>query len=305
MQWTRILVFVVFLNLLLIQGVSAYTVKEAEKNFWVNNHPSKYLKAVLRLEHIDSHQCLSCLVKETQKEWLRPSNLERWDLVDTPDEIKCRSHYFRLFEAMDLTQELKPTYKQWDYVVILGSIAQEFVVRTQCALRQKYSDRSPQFIILTGSRTTNESEKTYMKDHFQADNVNTELECMEIIAKKLIGISFNYKIISQETHSETIRATTEGTVKEWLLNHLNRPDEKTFRCLLVTSQPSGCYQLLVAYNVGIELRRSIEWDLVAASEERPKDSPVKVYLDNIARILFNLRKIFEQQNTDNCTRSAL
>src|SRR3989344_6686161 len=77
------------------------------------------LLQLLEVTGVSHDGTLSSIVEETQKHWLRPIGIERWEMTDLDKET--REKVFVLADQLGFIQECRPTQKEYDYAILLGA----------------------------------------------------------------------------------------------------------------------------------------------------------------------------------------
>jgi hypothetical protein len=275
--------------------------------------PTALLLEILRLGEIQHDGSLPSIVAATQAHWVRPKNLERWQI---PPRFLDRTDAFRkLFEKTALFHRLTPTLKHYDYVLVLGATLTSMRTRVRC-LKAFFEEGShfDQLVFLGCPRPLDPvlegpEALTFSSDpHFtiRADwsaccpLPQTEMAMMEWVWDQAdLPLQLrNIKTLFCNTPmkvdgSATRRPNTGDTILQWLSN---KPAEGT--CLVISSQPFAGYQdacirtLLPFLYETVSLGTS--WEKVY---EGNGDRTVAILLDNLAGWLDAELRWFESQKS--------
>jgi hypothetical protein len=263
--------------------------------------PSALLLRLLHELEINHDGTLASIVSATQKAWLRPAGKERWEMEMSFEDK--RSQLIPLFEQLGFVCEVVPRYDHYDYVLVLGALAER--VRTRLAYLKHLWENGVKFdsiVFLGGSRPLQpdlESSEILLNRYhaelpasstWQFDGVlpTTELEMMRFIFEqadlpdqwKTLPLVWVDAPMIQTPEGKLRRPNTEDTIKTWL-----KQQPKPGRCLVISNQPYVYYQDAV---VRTHLSGDFTIDSVGKSAEA--GYAVSLYLDTIARTLYQEQK---------------
>lgn len=227
-----------------------------------NNGPTQLLKDIFAIMEIDGVENLETSTKQANFRWIRPKNLERWDVYSLLDD-KQRKALSKKIKGSALSKEKMPLKKHYDAVVLLGATTAR--VKSRIGFLMHLCNRGVTFdkIYLLGStrdlKTGNQSDVEMAKILETKGIVPTEMAMMnEIwqntrIQKTLRKIPI-IQIQSGERPDGT-RANTEDTLRE-MVKDAGDVNGKSF--LFISNNPYICYQdavakkILTTYGVEVE-----------------------------------------------------
>lgn len=222
----------------------------------------------------------------TQKNWLRKQDQERVDLLES--NHKSLSMMKEQFERLGLTKTITPKKSEYDYVIILGAMYEPFKDRLHFLEHLAKSINFKKLALLGSLRPLEREQELspLLKSHAFLKLPMTEIEMMEELLKKSSIDVGNIEIIriaspmKRGPDNSLKRANTLDTV----LDFKNLKLKPGF-ALVISSQPHILRQELVVLS---ELKAP--WQIETVGPKPPKDSPTDVYLDELARILYELKK---------------
>jgi hypothetical protein len=187
------------------------------------------------------------IVEGTQKEWLRTADKERWEAEDPYANRK--DELLPLFKEVGVVDEVKPTEREYDYVVILGALHARAQLRMEHAI--KLWDEGYRFkeIVLLGSERALDPQQEPASLFGQGPTPKNEYEMMQWVyahadlpeeMKKVKTLIINTPN-TIDGNGKIKRANTADTIREWLSFN-----PKPGTCLIVSNQPHVGYQSAVA-----------------------------------------------------------
>lgn len=262
--------------------------------------PRQGLLHLLDLCGIKHDATLADIIEKTQHEWLRKPGTERWQNDDVPEKI-ARETAIPCFEQLGILKEVTVTYSTYDYAFLLGAAAERVRVRLSFLVALwMWGIRFKQVVLLGSERPLSSVADSVpsllnvpqvglptRKDWIAPSKLpQTEAEMMRMIydqvemphgMRKLPLVVINSSQIKTADGSFR-RATTADTIIDWL-----KTNPKPGRCLFVSNQPYVGYQYTVAR---VLMPKTFVIDTVGAAVENREMIKVNIYLDTIARWLF-------------------
>jgi hypothetical protein len=214
--------------------------------------PTRALKKVLAYFSINPELSFEHLVAETQKQWLRPPDSERWQLQETASKSE-KKQLMHLFESIGLVSAIAPIQLQYDYILFMGGDLPGNLERLDYLNKLWHQNvRAKKIIFLTSSRPLDPIHESYEKIRFIINKanlpINTEYDLLKMLysqmqlPSELRAIPIEYvNTPHQIRNGRTYRATTPDTIMQWLQQH-----PKPGSCLVISSQPLIGYQDAVA-----------------------------------------------------------
>jgi len=238
------------------------------------------LDQVLKLTGVTYDGTLQDLVKATQKSWLRPAGKERWEIEEQPHEQK-RKDLIPLFKSMGLVDECKLQETSYDYVLFMGATVFRMALRMETlheVLEKLTSYKN--IVFLSGCRYLTDNEKQFLTKRGWETFVPTEVgvyprmfEESKIPMQKTVCIN---SLETKRADGTTYRPTTADTVNDWL-----KTAPGSGSALVISSQPFCHYQKIVT-----ESLLPKEFKVAVVGVKAPEDTTVAVYLDTLARTLY-------------------
>ncbi|MBI2344833.1 hypothetical protein HYV10_02040 [Candidatus Dependentiae bacterium] len=240
---------------------------------------------------------LSSVVDETQKHWLRKPNFERWDIENSFGDHQ--EEIYQISEQLNLFSAVKPQYKQYEYVFILGSLFASMKNRmTFLVDLWNQGIRFNNIVFLAGSRPRNAAQGENQTALEEWSNI--KIEYMPETETELLKFVYDHALMPEEMRKIPVdiidvpmlqnsdgamrRPTTADTIKWWL-----KTDPRPGKILAISSQPYVWYQNSVLKTL---LPSSYEVDTVG--QACSSDQKIGLLLDTLARILYQ-EKIRLQQ----------
>ena len=302
--WIRHLV--VSIGLLIAAGACSAPVPAPVQGFehyilTADQKPISVLSELLSLCSIKHDNSLDSIVQETQKAWLRPAGIERFQMADVYADRKAE--FMPLFQKLALIDEIKPTKKQYCYCLVHGASMHAARVRIAYVIKL-WNDgvRFDQLVFLTGQRTL-DSEKESVKelldrtqkvlpvriDWKQPEAMpETESTMMRMLydqaqmPQALRMVPFNViDIPYQETAiGQKRRPNTQDTVRGWV-----KTNPFPGACLAISNQPFiACQDTIMR----ADLPKTNTLETVGASIALEDQVSVSMTLDALARWLYQV-----------------
>lgn len=251
-----------------------------------DNKPSLVFQKILELENIDPRLSFKDIITATQKEWLRPSDSERWHLLETKSEAE-QEKFKKLFAKAGIINAIAPTGKKYDYVLFMGGdihgMQERLDFLTQLA---KNGLDVKQLVFITAERPIDaDHELAQLKDKqlkTEYDLLQFQYEQSELsslLHTQPIYINTPNKVIN----SKIYRATTPDGFIEWL-----KINPKPGSSLVISSQP------LIGYQNAVALSLLPTFKIESVGPESSTSVTTPEYFDTLARWLYQegkLRKI--------------
>lgn len=268
------------------------------------------LDSLLDTLNIPHKSDFNSMIDATQR-WRRVPGQERWQLPDIDINDETKAKVTSLLKSIGIIDELKPSQKEFDYVLLLGATVPRMQQRLEHLARLWQSGiRYNQLVFLTGqrpltptidnideliartsghlatddSRPTTESEAAVML--FQSTPLMPEMRAKPV-----------YFVDSPRYWNQTRwqRPNTRDTLKTWL--HQN---PKAGSVLVMSEQPSALYQQEV---VRQELPETFSVEM--AAQTAPKDTRLAILLDALALWLHNVQKTMTGLYSEKVESSAI
>ncbi len=240
------------------------------------------LEKVLELTGVTYDGTVAGLVRATQKAWLRPGSRERWELAPLHEDK--RDQLLPLFRKMWLVDEWINQRFTYNYIFFMGALVGYAMEERMETLRKLFSDsvHADSVVILSGSRDVTERERTLLTAQGWQNIPPLEVDLYPQLFKEN-GLPFETMVLSnapatKQPNGTWYRPTTADTVNAWLQR---LPTPKPGVVLVVSNQPFCNYQQVVVESLlpkGFTVR--------TVGKKAPADTPVAVYLDTIARTLY-------------------
>lgn len=274
-------------------------VNQVSKLFSHDGRPNAALSEVLKKTSIKHDNTIATIVTQTQKEWLRPFGVERFEMEHNGDNK--RQELWPLLVNVGLVNECYPSKKSYEYCLVLGATISTTRVRLAYVARLwNEGIRFKNLVLLTGARVLDPkiesvsalctaSESTLpIRPDWKWDEKNapgTEAEMMQLVHDQIVlpsGLrNLGVTVIDapqQMTSTGALRRPNTGdTLVTWLATNPNPAP-----CLVISNQPFVGYQDSVVRTV---VPASFEIETVGSYDAADYDS-TDVYLDSLARWLY-------------------
>lgn len=275
-----------FLSIVLICTFAPAMEQQTRLTLFTNDGiPTAALSELLAVCKIDGRTKAE-IVKATQEQWIRPADKERYELVDTPEQIAMQPILMPIFEKIGLIKQVSPLKKEYDYILVMGAYYKRAKLRLEQALRLCDAGYQVKEIVLLGSeRPLNPAEEP--TEIFGTDNPpKTEHEMMKWIdshasmadATRRIKRTYVNAPNTTDADGKIKRANTADTFKEWL-----KTNPKPGSCLVVSNQPYVGYQAAVAR---LYLPSSFAIDATGQETNHDQKGIISIILDSLARWIY-------------------
>jgi hypothetical protein len=259
--------------------------------------PEPLLK-ILAITGIEHDGTLSGIVAQTQKNLLRKDGTERWQIGNQFELLHDQLE--PLLQELGFINAVIPTHKEYDYVLVLGSLAPSF--RTRLAHLLKLYEKGIRFkklVIQTGERPLDAVQES--KDLlFDRNNIElpirsdwqesvdlpkTEVDMVNMVLdqaqfpdgfKDMVTI----EVISapmQHVNGSIRRPNTGDVIKLWL----SKKEVQPGAILAISNQPYVLYQHAVLKTL---LPDTFNIETVGSAAARPLH--IGIILDSLARWLY-------------------
>ncbi len=219
------------------------------------------------------------LVEITQKGWLRTAGKERWDAESIhQDKVEKLQP---LFKKMGLVEACSPACQSYDHILFMGATVFRMDLRMlSLAKLLNHGLQYTDIVFLSGARALQENEKQFLVEKKWSVIPTTEAGVYpEMFIDHGIALNNIVFIDAPETvkpDGTKYRPTTADTVIKWLMTN-----PTPGKCLVISSQPFCQYQKVVTETL---LPKTFTVD--AAGDKAPADTTVAVYLDTLARTIY-------------------
>lgn len=287
--------------LLVLTGCSLYKseITASPYLFTKQGYPQPALSQLLQKCNIQHDNSLASIVEQTQKQWLRPTGVERFNMSDAYADRK--QELKPLFKDLGLVDDKIPTKKHYRYCLVHGASLLNIRARIACVVKLWLNGiRFDQLVFLTGARdldpikedikTLTDRTQTLLpiRVDWQLDEKNlpkTETDMVKLVYEQAILPAELRKVpmviidapkqVAQD--GSLRRPNTENTIKTWLDK---TPDPGL--CLAISNQPYVGYQDSVTRTI---LPAEFELETVGLSMPESQES-VALWLDSLARWLY-------------------
>lgn len=252
----------------------------------INNKPSLVLQKILELENIDPRLSFKDIITATQKEWLRPTDSERWHLHENKNEVE-QEKLKKLFAKAGMIDAITPAGKKYDYVLFMGGDIHGMRERLDFLTHLvKNGINAKEFIFITAERPLDADHEIAQLKNKQ---LKTEYDLLEFQYKQselpsILHTQPTYiNTPNKMMNGKTYRATTPDGFIEWL-----KINPKPGSALVISSQPLICYQNAVT------LTLLPKFTIESVGPESSTTVTTSEYFDTLARWLYQegkLRKI--------------
>jgi hypothetical protein len=261
--------------------------------------PTLALVDVLQQCNIEHDGSLADIVAKTQKGWLRPAGVERYQMddpyVDKLDALRPA------FKKLGLVDDVLPSKKEYDYVLVHGATLLATRARIAFLVKSWLSGvRFKQIVFLTGARMLDSVQESVdqlcdvtqtilpirsdwqydaSKPYITETDMTGHVYEQGMLPAELKEIPFRVVDAPQQVAKDGSkkRPNTIDTLNEWL-----KTNPQQGSCLFISNQPFVGYQDSIAKTV-LPSAFSIETVgfAIPASYEK-----VSLYLDSLARWLY-------------------
>ena len=267
--------------------------------------PTSALLSILEATNIKHNGTLQSIYTETQKSWLRSTGKERWENQNT--FTVNHDNPSELLEALCLIQEIKPSKKHYNHVVVLGSTVTSIRNRLSYLINLWDNDvRFDSINILAGQRPLDETIESpeallhnscptlnFKKNwQFSGQLPTTETEMIKLVFDQTdLPTEWNTITINfvdtpmQETDNGTLRRpNTHDTILEWI--KLYNPYDGSI--LALSNQPYIGYQDSVLRNFLPK-----EFTVETVGSNCINNQNISTILDSLARWIYNEYQMYK------------
>lgn len=248
------------------------------------NKLSVSLQKILELENIDPRLSYKDIIAATQKEWLRPSDSERWHLHENKNEVE-QEKFKKLFAKVGTIDTIAPTGKKYDYVLFSsGGDIHGMQERLDYLVQLfKAGLQTKEIVLITAERPLDADHELA---RLQGKQLKTEYDLLQFQYKQSelssllhtqpIYINTPNKVINGKIY----RATTPDGFIEWL-----KVNPKPGSALIISSQP------LIGYQNAVALTLLPEFTIESVGPESSTSVTTPEYFDTLARWLYQEGKL--------------
>lgn len=289
-----------------------------------NQHPTKALKEVLNILDVKTDGSLNDIVEKTQKIWLRPSGVERFNMQDIYADKQ--EELMPLFKQLGLCDEVRPMYPSYKYALVHGGNILSTRARFSYLVGLWNSGiKFEKIVVLTGQRDLDKNLETVeslqkssveeirkqapwllpVKSDWKFDPVTmpfkSETDMMKLIYDqtqfpddfKNLPVVFIDAPKQKTSDGGLRRPSTADTINSWLTTN---PEFGS--CLFITNQPFIGYQDATVRTVMLK-NDYFEIETVGFALQPGYDS-ISMILDSLARWLYqeNVRLQSSKKNVE-------
>ncbi len=281
---------------------------QREKNKFIDQgKPSQALLDLCKLTHVPVKptDSLDVIVKKTQKAWYQGKK-ERWEArlpesLNNPDIIDKIIHI--CYERLDLHDAILPpgdTLCAYDGVFFLGASYHSVINRLDFYLDLVKSGKISKDLplwVLTGERAltprigeTEEVFRAIVNPRKKTLPLPTnEAEMIAFVFHHRLPEDIKATLIDSQKERGYGRATTQSTIEAFI----HTTGIKSGRFLAISNQPYVYYQQTALQSKLLQLGIPIEITCVGGAAKNQtegyKNTHAAMLLDNVAKVLFNLR----------------
>lgn len=223
-----------------------------------------------------------------QKNFLRPTGKERWQIEDTPEIQKHGPMIRKALSSLGFFQSVEPKDVEYQNVLLLGAATTRMHHRVSY-FRQFTKLKFAKLYFLTGQRPLDKSFE-HSVDVPNIDGAHTESGAARLIFDHLVK-SPKVKPIYVDT--EGSRPTTQDTIIQWLKNKPRKG-----KTLIFSNNPYVPYQhsVIVLRLLDNKFISKAEMESIetVGQSDKPNNTQLRVLLDTFARTLFNEKLIVER-----------
>lgn len=260
------------------------------------------MQDLLKLSYIEYDGTFQDAVNATQKHWLRPSGVQRWEMDDAT--YANRKEIWDAFEKLHIVQRVEPVdkpfwarYRFYSKIVVLGDAYDGIKSKMRYMQALHEGDvKCDQLVFLASDRKLDHAYETEAMMHdfeISAEQCpKTESEMIKFMAEKMLSSELGgyceTEYIIVPCTQENPRPNTKDTLLAWRAKNL----DVSGSCLVISAQPFIAYHHSV-FTTYMPKEYSIETVGPATIEFMHTG----VYFDTLARLLYqeNLRMNNKQQ----------
>ena len=292
----------------LFQKLSQKKEKLIQNELLLNQEKTNISSSVLKLFELTKLPKPSSLkeaIRLTQKKWIRPRGLERWESKNYLNLTKKEEQKaFQIFEhELFMTKKIEPSQKEYDVAIVLGALAQTMRSRFSYLVKllEEKKIKVKKIVFLVGARPIFPDRETPeillgsykhtlpLKETWSHEGPfpSTEAEAAKLIVSqtKLPDESFRENIVFVDTpmqlrkNGKLRRPNTQDTVLAWLKT---KPEAQTI--LSLSSNPYCGYQHAVTTRL---LPKT--WNIETIGKAPGRNESIEIYFDSVARSLYQYR----------------
>jgi hypothetical protein len=252
--------------------------------------PSFYLSSILDILNLKHNNTFETILEVTQKNLLRTSGKERWEVDDV---FKDKKHLLDpLFKKIHCVDALYATQSHYDYAVVLGAAFKGFYARLQWLIQEwQRGVRFTTLVFLSGYRVLPDAERDELKVFSHKIDVPTnEFEMIQSVyqtvpmpeALRKVPVVF----VNAPARNGKNRATTEDTVNAWLEL---RPVPGSI--LAISNQPYVLRQHCILRTVLPD-----DFSIESTGPAISGTTSTTIILDNLARWIFQINCLIAVPN---------
>ena len=237
---------------------------------------------------------LTNVVDYTQREWLRAKGQERWHMqekyADHRDEI------VHCVDELGCAQEVQAQRNEYDIVVILGATYFRMQDRINYLIREyNRGVRFKEIVFVSSHRPLDpEVERDALALTYDGKFLTTEADAMHYIVEHT-NFPFTFSEVKKTYIDVPMITDGSGNVRrpatEDNMSALSLQFPTTTSCLLVSNQPYRMHQDAVA-----RMYLPSSWYIETVGSQASPTTTNAAYLDNIARILYQYKKLADQKS---------
>ena len=257
---------------------------------------TQFMQDLLKLSYIEYDGTFQDAVRATQKHWLRPLGVQRWEMDDTT--YANRKEIWDAFEKLHIVQRIEPVdktilarYNYYHEMVVLGDVYDGIKAKMKyIQVLHERGVRCGQLIFLASDRKLDHAyEIEAMMQDFEISAEQcpkTESGMIKFLAEKMLPSGLgDYKEVEYivvPCTQENPQPNTKDTLLAWRAKNLDVRGS----CLVISAQPFVAYQHSV-----FTTYMPKEFTIETVGPATIEFMHTGVYFDTLARLLYqeNLR----------------
>ena len=211
------------------------------------------MKNLLKLSYIEYDGSLQDAVAETQKHWLKPAGVTRWEM-DTSTYAN-RREIWEAFEKIHIVQRIEPVYSSswffnstlYDYIIVLGDVYDG--IKAKMKYIKNIHERGVNCGLVIFFTTDRLLDHAYEIEAIMQDfdisveqSPKTESDMVKFVAEKMLPQTLGYYREREYIIASCIQEDSQPDVKDilhlWLAKN---PQEGKATCLVISAQPHIAY----------------------------------------------------------------
>lgn len=239
-------------------------------------------------------------IVDITQEWCRPQGLERWQV--SGDQLERHDEFIKLIEELELTMPVEPLEEEYDYLLVLGALAERMDLRIAhfVELLQSKKIKVHKIALLSGCRPLDQTKESkefvsaLLKTDFTDEAYATFNE--GIIMHKLSEkynlvqyapiIEINVDMIIDPITGKKQRPITQDTIKAFLEKEKFDSTKKN-KILVISNQPFIGYQHAVVKTYFPE-------NCILETIGKKGTQNDRIYLDTLARWIYQENQCLKQ-----------